>query len=439
MFLDERARWFGFWLLDKKNGGNIRRAYDEIRYAYRNGTSMEETEEKIAKVIEHARKTTTFYKDIPEGAKLCDLPIVNKDTYRADYDAFLSSEYLGEKGSRVMTTSGSTGTPLRIVQNRTKVQYDTADGIFFGAMADYYIGMKMGFIRVWVQNVRKSALRLMAENMIMVDSSDLGEESIAKMLEMFRRKRVKCLIGYASALSEISRYIERHKYDTKKLSIISIIPISEGMPAVVRDKLREQFGCPVQQWYSNEENGIMGIQGRNSSSYYIDSENFYLEILKLDSDEPAEEGELGRIVITDLRNMAMPIIRYDNGDLAVAEKVWKDGRFKLYLKEVYGRRSDTIFDTQGHALTPFVITNNLWDVEGVLQYRFIQETVDTYTLELNGDRDAIDEADVLRRIQPYFGEDAQIRIVYVDEIPVLNSGKRKYIENRCDVYAERLR
>ena len=65
--------------------------------------------------------------------------------------------------------------------------------------------------------------------------------------------------------------------------------------------------------------------------------------------------------------------------------------------------------------------------------------MDTYTLELNGDRDAIDEADVLRRIQPYFGEDAQIRIVYVDEIPVLNSGKRKYIENRCDVYAERLR
>lgn len=438
MLLDERARWFGFWLLDRKNGGLIRRAYDEIRYAYRNGTSEKETEEKIANILDHARRTTSFYKDIPEGAALKDFPIVNKDTYRANYDAFLSSEYLDEKGSRVMSTSGSTGTPLSIVQNRSKVQYDTADGIFFGAMAKYYIGMKMGFLRVWVHNVRKSPLRLLAENMIMVDSSDLGDEAIGKMLDMFRRKRVKCLIGYASALSEISRFIEKNQIDTSGFSIRSIIPISEGMPSVVRKKLAEQFGCPVQQWYSNEENGIMGIQGRHTDSYYIDSENFYLEILKLDSDEAAEPGELGRVVITDLRNLAMPIIRYDNGDLAVYEKIQKNGRFKLFLTEVYGRRSDTIFDTAGNALTPFVITNNLWDVEGVLQYRFIQETVNTYTLELNGDREVINEEEILGRIRPYFGEGAEIRIVYVDEIPVLSSGKRKYIENRCEAYAGRV-
>lgn len=438
MLLDERARWFGFWILDFKNGGAIRKAYDEIRYAYRNGTSVKETEEKIANILAHARRTTVFYKDMPEGAALSDFPIVNKDTYRANYDAFLSSEYVNEKGSRVMSTSGSTGTPLSIVQNRSKVQYDTADGIFFGAMADYYIGMKMGFIRVWVHNVRKSRLRLLAENMIMVDSSDLGDESLGKMLQLFRKKRVKCLIGYASALSEISRYVERNRVDTSGFAIRSIIPISEGMPSVVRKKLENQFGCPVQQWYSNEENGIMGIQGRHSDSYYIDSENFYLEILKIDSDEAAEPGELGRVVITDLRNLAMPIIRYDNGDLAVFEKVEKDGRFKLFLKEVYGRRSDTIFDTAGNALTPFVITNNLWDVEGVLQYRFIQETVNTYTLELNGDRDVINEEDILGRILPYFGEGAEIQVVYVDEIPVLSSGKRKYIENRCGEYAGRL-
>ena len=434
MFLDERARWLGFWVLDRKNGGPVRKAYDEIRYAYRNGTSVRETEEKIAHLIDHARRTTKFYSEIPEGAGLKDMPIVNKDTYRADYDAFLSSEYLNEKGSRVMATSGSTGTPLRIVQNRDKVRHDTADGIFFGAMADYYIGMKMGFIRVWVHNVKKSPLRLLAENMIMVDSSDLGEEALTRMLEMIRKKRVKCLLGYASALAEISRFIEKNEIDTSDFSVTSIIPISESMPPLVKKKLAGQFGCPVQQWYSNEENGTMGIQGRNSDAYYIDSENFYFEILKTDSDEPAEEGELGRIVITDLRNYAMPIIRYDNGDLAVYKRTEKDGRFKLYLTELYGRRSDTIYDTKGNALTPFIITNNLWDVEGVRQYRFIQDTKNTYTLELNGDPDVMDEKDILGRILPYFGEDARINIVYVDEIPVLNSGKRKYIENRCPCY-----
>ncbi|HAE45443.1 MAG TPA: CoF synthetase [Lachnospiraceae bacterium] len=434
MFIDERARWLGFWVLDRKMGGPVRKAYDEIRYAYRNGTSIAGTEEKIARLIDHARRTTEFYRNIPEGTPLSEMPIVNKDTFRADYDAFLSSEYKGEKGSRVMSTSGSTGTPLRIVQNLDKVRHDTADGIFFGAMADYYIGMKMGFIRVWVHNVTKSPLRLLAENMIMVDSSDLGDAALTEMLEMFRKKRVKCLLGYASALAEISRFIDRNHVDTSRFSVCSIIPISESMPSVVRQRLREQFNCPVQQWYSNEENGIMGIQGKDSDAYYIDSENFYFEILKMDSDEAAEPGELGRVVITDLRNYAMPIIRYDNGDLAVYKKIEKDGRFKLYLTELYGRRSDTIYDTAGNALTPFIITNNLWDVEGVRQYRFCQDTKDTYTLELNGDPDVMDEADIIGRILPYFGEGAKIRIEYVDEIPVLNSGKRKYIENRCPEY-----
>lgn len=43
-----------------------------------------------------------------------------------------------------------------------------------------------------------------------------------------------------------------------------------------------------------------------------------MKSLKMDSDEPAEDGELGRIVITDLYNYAFPILRYDNGDTAIA-------------------------------------------------------------------------------------------------------------------------
>ncbi len=431
MILDERGRWFAFFFLDALRGGRVRQYYDEIRRGYRQGTSTKETEAKIRSIISHAVRTTEYYHDYPGDTPLDKMPVVNKDTYRGSYDAFLSGEYRDAKGSRTMSTSGSTGTPLTIIQDKDKVDHDTADGIFFGAMAGYYIGMKMGFLRVWVHNVKKSALRLFAENMIMVDTSVLGDAEIAKMLDMFRRRKVKCLIGYASSLGEISRYIDRHHVDTSRFSIRSIIPISESMPSVVRQRLSEQFSCPVQAWYSNEENGIMGIQSANGTAYYIDSENFHIEILKMDADEPAKDGELGRIVITDLRNRAMPIIRYDTGDLAKAKHEIRGDRYRLFLTEIYGRRSDTIYDTAGKALTPFVITNNLWDVPGLLQYRFIQETENTYTLELNGDPEKMDVEDIVGRIRPYFGENADIRTVFVDEIPVLASGKRKYIENRC--------
>ena len=104
----------------------------------------------------------------------------------------------------------------------------------------------------------------------------------------------------------------------------------------------------------------------------------------MDSDEPAEPGELGRIVITDLFNYAFPILRYDNGDTAVATRKEKNGRYRLYLDELYGRRSDLIYDCEGKAVTPYIITNNLWDIQGVKQYRFIQEDVRDYTVWLNG-------------------------------------------------------
>ena len=253
---------------------------------------------------------------------------------------------------------------------------------------------------------------------------------------LIEKKKVKCLVGYSSALGELSEYIRKTGRDCSRFRVRAIIPISETMPEPVRRTLSEQFGCPVRAWYSNEENGIMGLQNEDNEGYHIDTETYYYEILKMDSDEPAEPGELGRIVITDLFNYAFPIIRYDNGDTAVAVRKEKNGRFKLCLSVLYGRRSDLIYDCDGKAVTPYIITNNLWDIQGVKQYRFIQEDVQDYTIWLNGDPEKMDQEEILRRIRPYLGEEARIKIEMVDEIPVLASGKRKYIENRCQKYQQ---
>ena len=436
MILDERLRWMGFWMLDKMKGGKIREYYDQIRYAWKEGSSIEETDKRIRDLIAHAVRTTDFYKDYPEDIALRDLPVVNKDTFRQQYDRFISSTYKDAPDNRVMCTSGSTGTPLRMIQNRDKIRHNTAGGIFLGAVAGYYIGMKEAFIRVWVNNVRKSKFQLIQENMIMMDSSRMDEKALAEMFRTIEKKKVKCLVGYSSALGELSDYIRKSGTDCSNCSVRAIIPISETMPEPVRRTLEKQFGCPVRAWYSNEENGIMGLQNEENEGYHIDTETYYYEILKMDCDEPAEPGELGRIVITDLFNYAFPILRYDNGDTAVAVRKEKNGRFKLYLLELYGRRSDLIYDCKGNAVTPYIITNNLWDIEGVKQYRFIQEDVKDYTIWLNGDQEKMDQKEILGRIRPYLGEEARIKVEIVDEIPVLASGKRKYIENRCEKYKD---
>ena len=250
----------GFWMLDKMKGGKIREYYDQIRYAWKEGTSIEETEKRIQDLIAHTVRTTDFYKDYPEDISLKDLPVVNKDTFRQQYDRFLSYTYKDASDNRVMCTSGSTGTPLRMIQNRDKIRHNTAGGIFLGAAAGYYIGMKEAFIRVWVNNVKKSKFQLLQENLIMMDSSRMDEAALAEMFRVIEKKKVKCLVGYSSALGELSDYIRRSGTDCSNCSVRAIIPISETMPEPVRRTLERQFGCPVRAWYSNEENGIMGLQ-----------------------------------------------------------------------------------------------------------------------------------------------------------------------------------
>ncbi len=429
--LGEMARWTGFFALDALRGGAVKKRFDQDYEAMRFGTSMEADSERVSALIRHAAETTAFYRGFGVDARLRDLPVINKETMRQHYEEMRSSKYLDTKGNRIMTTSGSTGTPFSMIQDRNKALMNTADSIFLSAVGGYRIGEKVAFIRVWVDNVKKSRIRLIAENSIMMESSSLSDEAIAEMLDCIQKEKVKCITGYASALGEISRYIDRKTVDMSRFCVHAILPISETMPDPVRERLSAQFGCPVRSYYSNEENGIMGIESASGNSYYINSESYHFEILKFDSDEPAEEGEPGRIVITDLTNYAFPIIRYDNGDTAAYHRHEANGRFRLTLTELYGRRSDMLYDTKGRAVTPFVITNNLWDVDGVKQYRFVQKGLREYELMLNGDRDKMDVRNMLERIRPALGEDAVIDVTFVDEIPVLASGKRKYIENLC--------
>ena len=434
MILDERLRWMGFWMLDKMKGGKTREYYDQIRYAWKEGSSVEETEKRIQNLIAHAVKTTDFYKDYPETCSLEDLPVVNKDTFRQQYDRFVSSTYKDAPDNRVMCTSGSTGTPLRMIQNRDKIRHNTAGGIFLGAAAGYYIGMKEAFIRVWVNNVRKSKFQLLQENLIMMDSSRMDEKALEEMFHVIEKKKVKCLVGYSSALGELSEYIRKTGRDISRWSVEMVFSMGEALPQETYDLTKELFGFSPVRSYGNNENGFIAIQLDEDPEYTVDLYNFYPEILKLDSDEPAEPGELGRIVVTDYYNKTFPMVRYDTGDTGKMRVYYdKNGRVHAKYTEIYGRRGSLMYNTKGEPLSIHVFMNTLLKFEGtVYQAKCIQWGEKDYELLVNADRSRLDETELLAAYRHYLGEDAELRITYVDQIPIQASGKFMVCENKWD-------
>lgn len=67
----------------------------------------------------------------------------------------------------------------------------------------------------------------------------------------------------------------------------------------------------------------------------------------------------------------------------------------------------------------------------IRQYQFIQEDINNYTMLLNlSDVNVFNREDeMIDMLRSFLGQDANITVSYVSEIPVLKSGKRKQVVN----------
>ena len=426
-----------FNLLDAAKGGRLKKLKEVNKHEIVEGVTEDYMERRVQTLLSYVKQHSPYYKEHPEWTKLEDFPVMTKGDFIEHYDEVLV-DCVREQGNLYrLSTSGSTGTPFTVLCDGDKMSRVNMNFISCMELNGFRMGMKRGEFRAWIKGKNTiSKWKSFKNNLIMVDISNMGDESLDKICRDIEKKKIQVLVTYSSALTALTQYIRKTGRDISRWSVEMVFSMGEALPQETYDLTKELFGFSPVRSYGNNENGFIAIQLDEDPEYTVDLYNFYPEILKLDSDEPAEPGELGRIVITDLFNYAFPILRYDNGDTAVAVRKEKNGRFKLYLSELYGRRSDLIYDCEGKAVTPYIITNNLWDIQGVKQYRFIQEDVRDYTIWLNGDPEAMDREEILRRIRPYLGEEARIKVEIVDEIPVLASGKRKYIENRCEKYQQ---
>lgn len=94
----------------------------------------------------------------------------------------------------------------------------------------------------------------------------------------------------------------------------AVIAISEQLTQGMREFIERRFGAPVHQNYGLNEMGI--VAGRcGAGRYHVHTEHALVEIVD-DKGHACPPGRAGRIVVTGLTNFAMPLLRYDTGDLA---------------------------------------------------------------------------------------------------------------------------
>lgn len=209
-----------------------------------------------------------------------------------------------------------------------------------------------------------------------------------------------------------------------------MICISESLPEEVKQRIAANFGCKVVSRYSNIENGIIAQQIDSSTPYFrINTSSYLIEIFDTEKDEVLPYGASGRIVVTDYFNTSMPMIRYDTGDMGSVELVEIDGIPTEVISKIEGRKLDQIFNTQRELISSYIVYRNMFEYKEIDQYQLIQKLANSYVMKITAKNGFNRESRLIEEFKSLLGQDADFRIEYVDEIPLLNSGKRKKVVN----------
>lgn len=295
--------------------------------------------------------------------------------------------------------------------------------------------MKRGEFRAWIKGKNTISMwKSFKNNLVMVDISNMGDDSLEKICKDIEEKKIQVLVTYSSALTALTGYIRRTGRDISKWKVEMVFSMGEALPDATYELTKEIFGFTPVRSYGNNENGFIAIQLGEDKEYTIDMYNFYPEVLKMSSDEPATPGELGRLVVTDYYNKTFPMVRYDTGDTGIM-RMYQDEKGRMHGKyvEIYGRRGSLMYNCMGEPLSIHVFMNTLLKFEGVVyQAKCIQWGQKEYELLVNADRKKLVEEDLIAAYRHYLGEEAEIRITYVDEIPIQASGKFMVCENKWD-------
>ena len=109
---------------------------------------------------------------------------------------------------------------------------------------------------------------------------------------------------------------------------------------------------------------------------------------------------------------------------------------KLYFTRIDGRIVDCVDSTSGDLLSPVIVINTMWKYTDIKQFQFIQNGKKDYLLKLNldGEEEYGKIDNLLMDLKEYTGDDAIIDVEYVNEIPLLASGKRKQVINNYKKY-----
>lgn len=366
---------------------------------------------------------------------LARLPITTKaDLKQRGTTAFVME---GSDLSRCATdsTSGSTGIPTRVYRDPHERALQIAKWLRVLFLNGYSVRQKVLSLTGpgRLDEGRSVLQRFGVFRRLAVDYF----QPPAVMVDQFLTYRPDVLYGNRSHLDLMALELRRRGIECPGLSLL--VGGAEVIQESHRRLYRQQFGVELVESYGSVEMGVMAHETPDRDGLHLCEDLTYFEFLDRDG-QPVPSSEPGRVVVTDLTAKRMPLIRYDQGDLAVHVSVrGADGRAVRRLTRIMGRESDYAVLPDGTRCPLYVFSIVIKKFEDIAQFRVVQKTRSRFQVLVVADPDYLLSIrdDLLRRLQEQFPATVTFEIVQVPELAPDPSGKLKLLVSEVDEDTDR--
>ncbi|MTI98600.1 MAG: phenylacetate--CoA ligase family protein [Marinobacter adhaerens] len=396
--------------------------------------------ERLGKLLDYAGRHSSFYRnrfheqgiapsEVRTVADFHQIPVTTKQDLRNNLDSFISDHF--DRSQLVNAkTGGSTGVSLNLFFDEACEERRNAAQL----MADRWAGWDLGIKKaaVWgnppVPVTFKQKLRHhLLDRTIYLDTMDLNDQSMGSFVEQWRREKPGAVFGHAHSIYIFACYLRDN--NVTDLRPRGIVATSMMLLEHERVVIEEAFGCAVTNRYGCEEVGLIACECEQHKGMHLNLPHVYVEFLD-DQNNPVAPGEPGKIVVTDLNNFAMPLIRYRVEDVGVySERDCSCGRGFPLLERLEGRVADFLkLPGGGRVAGISLVERTLTKVVGVEQMQLVQEKLDQVWVNRVRGTEYTERTDqeLVAAMREVFDERVELIIRDVPHIPQEASGKYRF-------------
>ena len=393
---------------------------------------------RLRALLEHLAAHVPFYRPLLTGLDLtttdcrevlASLPLVDKTTIREGGADFRCDPSVAGQ-SVTQTTGGSSGIVFEFQVGLADREFRSAVDMRTRTWAGWQLGGRQA--QIWghaadvarAGNLGGKIRNALLHRTLTINCLDMQVDDLENHLRSLAEYRPQILVGYASALGFLA---EGAGDGWAMTGLRGIISSAETLLPEVRQQIEKAFGVPVLDRYGSREMGVVAQQCEQIGGLHQTSDRLVIEILDSDG-RPCRDGERGELVLTDLDNRVMPLVRYRTGDLAIAtDERCPCGRPYPLLRTVSGRVSDLLVGVNGRVVSCPGPTFFLAGNPGVRQLQIVQDHPERILLRLvpTSEWGEDHQAHLIGRLHDLLGA-ISVEVELVEEIPPSPSGKFRF-------------